>query len=165
MFKAVNRFKKMKLTARIFVLVALSAALLTYSGCDGTKPPEPSVEEVQLGKLSKTWKATSVKKDGVDLTSSYGSFKLNLTGTVGTGSFIYTTEGRPAQSPWPSNGTWAFDTDPTTKIIRDKGAANPVDITYAVTETTLRLNFNFQGTGYTARAGNVKGQWEMVFGL
>ena len=164
-FNAANT-RKMKLTINIAVLLAMSATLLTYSGCDRTKTPEPPVEEVQLGKLSKTWKVTSVKKDGVDLTTSYGSFKLILTGTVGSGAFTYTTEGRPTQSPWPSNGTWAFvDTDPTRQVIRDKGAANPVDITYAVTETTLQLNFDFQGTGYTARTGNVRGRWIMVFGL
>lgn len=151
----------MKLTARIFVLVALSAALLTYSGCDKNKTPTPSDEEVQLGLLSKTWKATSVKKDNVDQTG-YTNFNLTLSGVVGPSPFTYSTTGRPPLSPWLSSGNWTFDTDPLTSIIRDKGPVDELKITYAVTETTLQMTFNFQGAGY-ARVGNVKGQWVMTF--
>ena len=153
----------MKSIAKIFVLLALSALLLTYSSCDNTKPPTPSDEEVQLGKLSKTWKATSVKKDNVDQTG-YTNFTLTLSGTVGATSYGYATAGRPPLSPWLSSGNWTFDTDPLTSIIRDKGTADELKITYTVTETTLQITYNFQGTGY-ARVGNVKGQWVMTFGL
>ena len=154
----------MKLTTKIFVLLALSTLLLTYSGCDNTKTPTPSDEEVQLGLLAKTWKATSVKKDGVDQTG-YTNFNLILKGVVGDPAFTYSTTGRPPLSPWPSSGNWTFDTDPLTSIIRDKGDVDDeLKMTYSVTETTLKMNFNFQGAGY-ARVGNVKGQWEMTFGL
>ena len=153
---------KMKSIAKIFVLLALSAVLLTYSSCDNTKPPTPSDEEVQLEKLSGTWKttSTSVTKDGV-VQTGYNNFTLTLSGTVGATSFGYATAGRPPLSPWLSSGNWTFDTDPLTSIIRDKGTADELKITYTVTETTLQLTFNFQGTGY-ARVGNVKGQWVMT---
>jgi len=154
----------MKLTARIFVLVALSAALLTYSGCDNSKPPAPSDEEVQLGKLSKTWKNPSVKKDNVDQTG-YTNFTLKLEGVVGATSFGYATTGRPTLSPWLSSGNWTFDTDPLTSIIRDKGTADELKMTYTVTETTLQITFTFSGAGYAGRVGNVKGTWVMTFGL
>jgi hypothetical protein len=157
---------KMKSIAKIFVLLALSATLLTYSSCDNTKPPTPTDEEVQLGKLSKTWKtnSTSVEKDGVVMTG-YDNFTLTLSGTVGATSFGYTTTGRPALSPWPSSGNWKFDTDPLASIIRDDGTVDELNMTYTVTETTLEITFNFQGTGYAGRVDNVKGQWVMTFGL
>ena len=155
---------KMKSIAKIFVLLALSAILLTYSSCDNTKPPTPSDEEVQLGKLSQTWKASSVKKDNVDQ-AGYSNFTLKLEGVVGATSFGYSTTGRPALSPWPSSGSWKFDIDPLTSIIRDDGTVDELNMTYTVTETTLQLTFNFQGTGYAGRVDNVKGQWVMTFGL
>lgn len=156
----------MKLTSKIFVLVALLAVLLTYSGCDNTKPPSPSDEEVQLGKLSKTWKAnsTSVTKDGV-VQAGYDTFTLTLDGTVGAESFGYSTTGRPSQSPWLSSGSWTFDTDPLTSLIRDKGTVDELKMTYTVTETTLQLTFTFNGNPYPARVNNVKGTWVMTFGL
>ena len=154
----------MKSIAKIFVLLALSTTLLTYSSCDNTKPPTPTDEEVQLGKLSKTWKATIVKKDNV-VQTGYTNFTLTLSGTVGATSFGYTTTGRPALSPWPSSGSWKFDTDPLTSIIRDDGTVDKLNITYTVTDATLEITFNFQGTGYAGRVDNVKGQWVMTFGL
>ncbi len=154
----------MKLTAKIFLLLALSALLLAYSGCDRTKPPAPSDAEVQLGKLSKTWKATSVKKDNV-VQAGFTNFTLKLEGVVGAASFGYVTTGRPALSPWLSSGNWTFDTDPLTSIIRDKGTPDALNITYTVTEATLEITYNFQGTGYAGRVDNVKGQWVMTFGL
>jgi hypothetical protein len=154
----------MKLTAKIFVLLAISTVLLTYSGCKKPKPPAPSDEEVQLGKLSKTWKATSVKKDNVDQTG-YSNFTLTLSGTVGAATYGYATAGRPALSPWLSSGNWNFDTDPLTSIIRDKGTADELKITYTVTETTLQLTYTFNGAGYAGRVDNVKGTWVMIFGL
>jgi hypothetical protein len=153
----------MKQTTKIFALLAISALLLTYSGCKNSKPPEPSDEEVQLGKLSKLWKATSVKKDNV-VQTGYTNFTLTLSGTAGSTSFGYVTAGRPPLSPWLSSGSWTFDTDPLTSVIRDKGTADELKMTYTVTETTLEITYNFQGVGY-ARVGNVKGQWVMIFGL
>ncbi len=154
----------MKQTAKILVLLAISASLITFSGCNKSKPPAPSDQEVQLGKLSKTWKVQSVKKDNVDQTG-YSNFTLTISGTAGATSFGYSTAGRPALSPWLSSGNWTFDTDPLTAIIRDKGTADELPITYTVTETTLQITYNFQGAGYSGRVDNVKGQWVMVFGL
>ena len=154
----------MKLTAKIFVLLLLSTALLTFNGCNKKPTPAPSDEEVQLGKLSKTWKATSVKKDGVDQTG-YTAFTLKIEGVVGAASFTYKADGRPSLSPWPASGNWNFDTDPLTSILRDKGTADELKMTYTVTETTLQLTYTFNGAGFSGRTNNVKGQWVMVFGL
>jgi len=50
-------------------------------------------------------------------------------------------------------------------MIRDKGTTDELAMTYAVTETTLSITFTFNGAGYTARTGVVKGQWIFTFKL
>ena len=68
-------------------------------------------------------------------------------------------------SPWKSGGTWEFGTDPLNDIIRDKGNADELAMTYTVTETTLTISLTFNGTGYSARTGVVKGAWVFSFKL
>lgn len=122
-----------------------------------------SIQASQLEKLSKTWKATSAKKDGVDQTG-YANFTLTLSGTVGATSFGYATTGRPALSAWLSSGNWTFDTNLLIGMIRDQGTSDELKMTYVVTETTLQITFTFTGSGY-GRVESVKGQWVMTFGL
>lgn len=150
---------------RILSLLALVAVLLTYSSCGGSKTDPEPVTDVQLAKLSKTWKIDAVTLDGVDKKADYSTFQLVMSGTKGTTSFGYNTSGRPSLSPWKSSGSWEFGTAPETQIIRDKGTADELAMTYAVTETTLSVTFLFNGTGYSARTGVVKGQWIFTFKL
>lgn len=148
---------------RILAMLGLFAVLVTYANCDGSKPTPEPVTDVQLGKLSKTWKINTVTLDGVDKKADYTAFQLALSGTKGNTSFGYTTTGRPALSPWKSGGTWEFGTAPETQIIRDKGTADVLAMTYTVTEATLTVEFTFSGTGYPARTGVVKGAWKFTF--
>ncbi len=150
---------------RILSLLGLVVALLTYSSCKDDKPAPEPITDVQLGKLSKTWKVDAVTLDGVDKKTDYAAFQLVLSGTKGNTSFGYTTTGRPTLSPWKSSGSWEFGTAPETQIIRDKGTADELPMTYAVTETTLSITFTFNGAGYTSRTGVVKGQWVFTFKL
>ena len=151
---------------RILSLLGLVITLLTYSSCKDNKPTPEPITDVQLGKLSpKTWKVDAVTLDGVDKKVDYTAFVLNITGTKGNTSFGYTTLGRPSLSPWKSSGSWEFGTAPETQIIRDKGTADELPMTYAVTETTLSITFTFNGAGYTSRTGVVKGQWIFTFKL
>lgn len=151
---------------RILSLISLVAILLTYSSCGGDDPAEESVSDVQLGKLSKTWKINTVTLDGVDKIADYASFQLIMSGTKGNTSFGYSTSGRPPLSPWKSSGSWEFGSAPETQIIRDKGTTDELAMTYAVTETTLTISFTFSGKGYTnPRTGVVTGQWIYTFKL
>jgi hypothetical protein len=149
---------------RILSLISLVAILLTYSSCGGDDPAEESVSDVQLGKLSKTWKINTVTLDGVDKIADYASFQLVMSGTKGNTSFGYSTSGRPALSPWKASGSWEFGTPVETQIFRDKGTTDELAMTYAVTETTLSITFTFNGAGYS-RTGVVKGQWIYTFKL
>jgi hypothetical protein len=150
---------------RIFSLLGIGAILLTYSSCKDKGGTVETDSDKQLGKLSKTWKVNSVSLDGTDKTTDYSSFQLTITGTKGNTSFGYSTTGRPSLSPWKSSGTWEFGTDVFSQIIRDKGTADELAITYAVTETTLQITFTFNGDGYTGRTDVVKGLWVFNFKL
>jgi len=149
---------------RILSLLGLVVLLLTYSNCkDKKSTPEP-ITDVQLGKLAKTWKINTVTLDGVDKLADYTAFQLVLSGTKGNTSFGYSTSGRPALSPWKSSGSWEFGASPETQMIRDKGTADELAMTYSVTETTLSISFSFNGSGYS-RTSVVKGQWVYTFKL
>ncbi len=154
-------------SAKILLMVALLGVLITYSNCGGSKTPAPSVQEVQLEKLAKTWKVTGVTLDGVDKKTDYANFTLTVTGTPTATSYSYTTASRPALSPWKASGSWTFGTDPATQIIRDAdNATDKLDLTYSVSDTQLQLNFTFNGNGYAnSRSEVVKGVWVFTFGL
>lgn len=145
--------------------MALIVVLFTYANCGGDPPAPPPVTDVQFDKLNKTWKINTVSLDGVDKTSDYTGFQLTFSGTKGTPPFNYATTARPSLSPWPASGTWDFGAAPETQIIRDKGTADELSVTYAVTEATLTVSFTFNGTGYSARTEVVKGAWVYTFGL
>lgn len=150
---------------RFLSLIALVTVLFTYAGCGGKgNNPEP-VANVQFTKLAKTWKINTVTLDGQDRTAEYttSGFQLLLTGTKGSSPYSYSTSGRPALSPWMQSGKWEFGADPVTQVVRDKGTADELAITYTVTDASLQLSFNFSGTGYTARTGQVNGQWIFTF--
>lgn len=170
----------MKKIMNLVSFVGLFAALLTYASC-GSKPVEVlPVTDQQLQKLLLTtetsgavtsvWTLTSTSLDGVDKTTDYTTnFKLTLKGTIGSSStspFSYetTNPGNTTikKSPWNSTGSFTFDAaSPANKVIRD----DKTEVTYQVSETQLKLNFNFTGGGYdrNSRTEVVKGAWEFVF--
>jgi hypothetical protein len=144
---------------RILSFFALIIILVAYSGCGGSDTPSEPLTDTQLTKLAKTWKVASVSLDGVDKTSDYSAFQLVFSGTKGNTVFGYSTSSRPSLSPWKASGSWEYGTAVETQMIRDKGTADELPMTYSVTETTLQITFTFNGSGYTSRTGVVKGQW------
>lgn len=150
---------------RLLSLLGLVVVLFTYSGCGGGTDPEPPISEVQFGKLAKTWKVNTVSFNSEDRTADYTNFQLVISGTKTNTSFDYTTSGRPALSPWKASGKWEFGTSAETQIIRDKGTEDELTMTYAVTESTLSITFNFSKDGYSAKTGVVKGPWVFNFKL
>jgi len=152
---------------RIFVLVIFSSIL--FSGC-GEDAPKPSIQELTLPKLVKSWTLTSVTLDGVNkkTANEYNSFKLSISGVYNKATpdaeYTYNVSGRTQLSPWPANGKWKFDTtSPEINILRDAATDNEIKITYVVTDTSLEISFNYQGTGIAGRTDVVKGQWVMTF--
>jgi len=147
---------------RILTTVVSLGVILAFSGCGGKGSPAESTQDKQLGLLSHTWKIATVTLNSVDQSASWTGFQLTLTGTKGATSFSYSCASRPTLGPWPASGAWAFGTDPITQVIRDKGTADELPLTYAVTSTTLQVTFNYSGNGYT-RVSNVSGNWVFSF--
>jgi hypothetical protein len=152
----------MKFLGKSAVLLLALATVLTYSSCDNGGGGGPTEEEVQLEMLSGAWtmagSSTNVTLDGVSKKADYANFELTLTGTPGATSFGYTTSGRPALSPWPSTGSWAFGEPVTSVVIRDPGDDDELTTTYSVSETTLQITFLFSKAGYS-RTKQVTGEW------
>lgn len=146
----------------ILTVIAL-AVLLGYSGCGGSKNPGPSVEEVQLGKITGTWKvdasnsSSDVTLGGVSKRTDYNGFTLVLTGSAGS-TYNFVKSGGPTVTPFPANGTWKFGTDPEKDIIIATGA-QALTGTYSVTDTSLEITFSYTGTGESSRTTEVKGTW------
>jgi hypothetical protein len=158
----------MKPILKFFFPCVAIVFLLTYSGCGPTEPPTPEVAEVKHGLLLGQWKMTGATAnatlDGVPKKTDYANFTLTISGayTDAAGVYDYATAGRPALSPWPSQGKWSFGADPATQLVRDKGTAKQVDMSYSVTETSLEITFQYSGTG-ESRTSNVSGTWVFTF--
>jgi hypothetical protein len=153
----------MKFAGKIVFAVAIVGSLMMSPGCKKHKPDPVPVTDQQIDLLSKgPWKVSTVTLDDVDKKADYTAFQLTMTGTKGTKTVNFNTSGRPSLSPWPANGNFTFDdTNPTTTMTRND--TPPVVVTYTATATNLSMNFQFSGNGYTARIGNVKGQWKFTF--
>lgn len=132
---------------------------LSFSGC-GSDDDEKSETDQQIEKLNGTWKATSVKYQGTDVTD-YTNFTITITGAAGSKSVGYTTSGRPSGklSPWNSTGTFQFGAKPATELIRE----DDVDIAYSVTTTALEMSFNYEGEGHLGREQSIGGDWVFQF--
>lgn len=164
-FEKLNRFMR-KLINVTFVFAA------TFLLISCKSEPDPTIQEVTLKKLVRTWTLNSIELDGVNkkTSSEYNSFKLTIGGTYSASApdaeYSYSVSGRPQLSPWPSSGKWKFGTGtPQSQIIRDAGTDNEVAITYSLQENPLQLtvSFNYQGNGIASRTSVVKGNWELVF--
>jgi hypothetical protein len=154
-----------KSTLQSLLFISILSVIISLSGCHKSTDPAPTIAQAQLAKLSKTWKVTSVTLDDASQTG-YENFILMFSGASSASIYEYTTTGRPLLSPWQANGKWNFVSgSETTEIIRDKGTVDELPITYAVTETTLQLTFQFSGTGYAGRINSASGKWVMTFGL
>lgn len=128
---------------------------------------EASNEQSSLEKLVNEWNLTSATLDGTDRTSDFNGLQMSMTGTFSGpgGTYPYSFTGsRPNPSPWPASGTWQFDADPASQIIRlDDGQK----INYALENdgAQLTLEFNYQGSGFAgSRVQEVGGNWKFVFG-
>jgi hypothetical protein len=143
----------MKIPAFFFLLLTL------LCGCKKNDDPTPSVEDIQLEKLVKRWKASEVKLD--DLTQdAYASFSVTFSKGSTPNTLSYNVSGTPNTSPWPTVGTWKFGSPVESKIIRDAGTANEIIIEYSVTENQLQITFMFTGEGFSvARTKEIEGEW------
>lgn len=157
----------MKHIIKLILIAGVFGVFLVSQGCKKDKGPGESIEDIQLGKLSKVWTidtASPVTLDGATQTG-YDNFTLTISGTAGNTSFGYSVAGSPTPNPWPASGLWSFGGVPETEIVRDPDTNDVLNMTYSVSATQLQITFNFTGTGYpgTGRTSNVNGQWVFTF--
>jgi hypothetical protein len=161
----------MKLTTRILSLLVLAGLIIFSAGCDKTEKKKKSEAELQFEKLASQWDLVSATVDGDDRTDDFVDLVMTLSGTFAeNGTFNYDFSGtRPNPSPWPKSGTWKFDTDPSSSLIRDPETDSETPMTYTVDNSGLTINFNIQdgdpGFPGGSRVGSVSGDWTFVFVL
>ncbi len=159
----------MKILARVVSFVILASAVVFMSNCGG-KDPAPIAQQVQLGKLSKTWNIVSASLDGANRTGDFTNFKLTITGTFNSnaadGPYNFSVSGdRPTPSPWPASGTWSFvniGTGDSGSLVRNDGVPMVYSINSSGQLTISDLDCeecDYPG----ARTEAVNGLWTFVF--
>ena len=141
--------------------VAFLLSLLVYAGCGSTSNPEPeTAAEIQFNKLRGIWAATanSVERGGTD-EPTYDNFTVTFAGSLNADrsnvepSSTYNTN--DVTNAFPS-GTWSFDGDDVTTIVR--GTNIKMEIT-TLNETTLVLEFSLNQDGSANRTAGLEGDW------
>lgn len=137
-----------------YISILFLVCLTIISGCksDSTDPTPQENQKMLLINNGLSWRLGTVTKDGLDVTDQFTGFKLTI------GNFTYTTI-NALPSAWPTSGTWSFANEAGTMIDRNDG----VQITVAVTPTTLKLTFSVLGLGDGGRINGVDGEY--VFDL
>jgi hypothetical protein len=160
-----TNFLKMKVIHRVLSLLVAVAIAVSFTNCGEDGGGSKSEEEVQLGKLVGTWTLSSATLDGDVRTSDFPGLTLTLSGTFSQGgTYAYSFTGtRPNPSPWPENGTWKFDANPNSQIIR-LNDNQKMNYTLGNGNAQLTIEFNYQGGGFAGgRIEEVNGNWQFVF--
>jgi hypothetical protein len=160
----------MKLATRILSLLILAGLATFYVSCDKGGGEKKSEAETQFGKLMGSWELVTANVDGTDRTLDFPNLTLTLSGTFAQGgTYNYSFTGtRPNPSPWPAQGTWKFDTNVGSEIIRDPSTASELELNYTVTDSGLVVTFTVPdgSTGWaggTTRQNIVSGNWTFTF--
>jgi hypothetical protein len=134
-----------------------------------TTLPNEIPEEIQLGKLSRTWNIISATLNGTLRTSDFTDFKLTISGTFNSsspvGPYSFSIVGnRPDPSPWPVSSTWIF----TNIGEEDNGSFlrnDAVPMTYVIDSNgQLTLEFICTSCDYPgSRIKQVNGTWIFSF--
>lgn len=148
----------MNIQRTIFSIFMSAAATILFIGCSDNDKNDPSVAEQQIEKLKGSWKATAVTLDDV-AQSGYDAFTMGIMPNTAM-SVSYTISYSPDRSPWisASGGRLFFDEpNPAIYLIRE----DEVNIQYAVTDTSLIMEFTYQEEG--GRTEGVSGNWKFTF--
>ncbi len=153
----------MKFSSRLYILLLVAFA----AACGSDDKNERSVEEQQLGLLSKAWVIKRAVQN-VDRTAEFESPDLTLTlsgafdAKTPKGPYSYSITGKlPSPSPWSKQpGLWTFADDATNVILRDDG----VRMHYAVDDKTLTLTFTCATCNEdSGRIDSAEGDWVFEF--
>jgi hypothetical protein len=146
---------------RALLVPVLALGLTQWMSCASDDTAPVSLEEQQRQKLVKQWVATSVTRNNV-AQPEYTNFELVFT-DLASEPFTYQVANRPAWSPWPASGTWAFGDDPLRQLVRDPASAQELELDYVISPRQLQLFFTFSKAGFAGRTQDIQGQWVFTF--
>ena len=142
-------------------LIALTLLMgVAITSCKEKTTTPKTAEELQIEKLTGTWAldlsaARPVSVDNNDPAQNWTGFTL----TLGNKTYNANTSANLGNElVWPSGTgrTWAFAPNDVRILDRDDG----VEMTVAVTDTSLRLQFDYSDTG--GRLNGITGNWVFV---
>ena len=127
---------------------------IMLNSCKKDTTPTKTDEEIQLEKLIGTWVldqgiTNAVTVDNNNPPQDWTNFTLTL------GNKTYQTNTSVSLGDdlvWPTSGTWDFGANLTT-LARNDG----IDITITVTDTSLKLQFDYSSGG--GRFAGIEGNW------
>tara|TARA_B100000927_G_scaffold197642_1_gene159768 strand:- start:1807 stop:2238 length:432 start_codon:yes stop_codon:yes gene_type:complete len=129
--------------------------LLISISCNSVDP-EPEVQDpldIQADLLNGTWilkDESSAVKDG-NIITDFKDITVTFSGATKDGGNYATTNSIDA-NVWPNNGSWQFQNNDKSKLLR----SDNVVLSISVTQTTLRTSFTIVG-------GLKEGNWVFDF--
>ena len=121
----------------IFITLLLS--------CNSMDQPDLQIDDpldIQANLLDGTWVLkddASAVKDG-SVVSDFKNITLTFSGSTKSGG-NYSTTNSIDPDVWPNSGTWEFQNNDRSKLIRN----DDVVMSISVTQTTLRISFTVTG--------------------
>lgn len=123
-------------------------------------------EQYLFERLATTWTLTLATLDGTVRTADFSNLQMTISGFFNGpgGTYNFSLSGsRPNPSPWPGGGTWKFDAEPTSQIIR-LSDGQKMNYSLENDDQQLYIEFNYQGAGFAgSRTQEVAGNWQFVF--
>jgi len=119
-----------------------------FYGCPSNDVDDPlETRIIHLSNQGKPWKAVTITKDGVDVTSQFSGFML----TFGANTYSSTSG---FVSVWPASGVWQYYNEDPDTILRDDGV---MIFLSPVTDMNLTLIFTVADTG--GRLAGISGEY------
>ncbi len=113
--------------------------------CGNNKQPDLELTDpldIQANLLNGKWilkNETSATRDG-SVVSDFKNLTLSFSGSSNSGG-TYSTSNSIDSDVWPNSGTWAFQNNEKSKLLRNDN----VLMNISVTQTTLRISFTVEG--------------------
>ena len=132
-------------------------SLMTFVGCDKSKPHVKTPAEIALDNLSGTWALGSVSRVPSLVTDEFQGFVLTMDGS----KTFSTTNGGEV---FPSGSQWDFKGEVTNALGPFEITAGGIDMEVtSLTGTNLMLTFTYTMPARAGRTSNLSGEY--VFSL
>src|SRR5258708_4994595 len=135
----------------LIIYILIMAVLIITVGCSSSKV-QPSIEDQQLQKMLGTWKTSSVRVDGTDISDQYTDFTVTFFKNGSTKEMVATN---PGYAFYSDVDVWVFATSSqASKIIR---SSDGIEMSVQVDQTNLTLTFTVPQTSTGGRVSGLSG--------